>query len=140
VLLAAVLVASATELIILARPVSAHAKIKVGWHPAHVRVGDVVWMEIRGVPESAVLEGSLGGRPLTFFPYAGGRAALVGVDVETKPGVQAWRVALMTPSDPPQTVERRLQVHQPDLPVPRPPPPQRHGEIQPGPQRAGATR
>src|SRR5262249_56171131 len=119
VLLAAVLVASATELIILARPVSAHAKIKVGWHPAHVRVGDVVWMEIRGVPESAVLEGSLGGRPLSFFPYAGGRAALVGIDVETKAGTQPWRLAVMTAGDPPQTIEGRLKVHRRDFPVQR---------------------
>src|SRR5262249_57659267 len=104
---------------------------------ARVRVGGVGWMEMRGVPESAVLEGSLGGRPLTFFPYAGGRAALVGVDVETKPGVQAWRVAIMTPSDPPQTVEGRLKVHHRDFPGQRLTLPQKKVDIKPDTERRG---
>jgi hypothetical protein len=118
-LLAAALLASASQLTVLAAPLSAHTKVKVGWHPVQVRVGDVAWMEIHGVPESAVLEGSLGGRPLSFFPYAGGRAALVGIDVETRPGIQPWRVAIMTPSDPPQTIEGRLKIHHRDFPVQR---------------------
>jgi Peptidase family M23 len=118
-LLAAALLASASQFTVLAGPLSAHTKVKVGWHPVQVRVGDVAWMEIHGVPESAVLEGSLGGRPLSFFPYAGGRAALVGIDVETKSGLQPWRVAIMTPSDPPQTIEGRLKIHHRDFPVQR---------------------
>ncbi len=77
-LLAAALLASVGQLTVLAAPLSAHVKVKVGWRPAQVRVGDVAWMEIQGVPDNAALEGSLGGRPLAFFPYAGGRAALVG--------------------------------------------------------------
>jgi len=91
-LLAAALLASVGQLTVLAAPLSAHGKVKVGWRPAQVRVGDVAWMEIQGVPDNAALEGSLGGRPLAFFPYAGGRAALVGIDVETKgaPSPGAW--------------------------------------------------
>ena len=74
-LLATVLLASVGQLTVLAAPLSAHDKVKVGWRPAQVRVGDVAWMEILGVPDNAVLEGSLGGRPLSFFPYASDRAA-----------------------------------------------------------------
>ena len=118
-LLAAALLASAAQFSVLAGPLSAHGKVKVGWHPAQVRVGDVAWLEIHGVPESAVLEGSLGGRPLSFFPYAGGRAALVGLDLEMKPGIQPWRLAIMTHADPPQTVEGRLKILRRDFPVQR---------------------
>jgi len=118
-LLAAVLIASANQLSLFAGPLSAHTRVKIGWHPAQVRIGDVAWMEIHGVPENAVLEGSLGGRPLSFFSYAGGRASLVGIDVETKPGLQPWRLAVMMPSDPPQTIEGRLKIHQRDFPVQR---------------------
>ena len=118
-LLAAAVLASAAQFSVLAGPLSAHGKVKVGWHPAQVRVGDVAWLEIHGVPESAVLEGSLGGRPLSFFPYAGGRAALVGLDLETKPGIQPWRLAIMTHADPPQTVEGRLKILRRDFPVQR---------------------
>jgi len=118
-LLAAAVLASAAQFSVLAGPLSAHGKVKVGWHPAQVRVGDVAWLEIHGVPESAVLEGSLGGRPLSFFPYAGGRAALVGLDLETKPGIQPWRLAIMTHADPPQTVEGRLKILKRDFQVQR---------------------
>jgi len=118
-LLAAALLASAAQFSFLAGPLSAHGRVKVGWHPAQVRVGDVAWLEIHGVPEGAVLEGSLGGRPLSFFPYAGGRAALVGLDLETKPGIQPWRLAIMTHVDPPQTVEGRLKILRRDFPVQR---------------------
>jgi len=118
-LLAAALLASVGQLTVLAAPLSAHGKVKVGWRPAQVRVGDVAWMEIQGVPDNAALEGSLGGRPLAFFPYAGGRAALVGIDVETKAGTQPWRLAVMTDRDPPQTIEGRLKVHRRDFPVQR---------------------
>jgi len=118
-LLAAAVLASAAQFSVLAGPLSAHGKVKVGWHPAQVRVGDVAWLEIHGVPESAVLEGSLGGRPLSFFPYAGGRAALVGLDLEMKPGIQPWRLAIMTHADPPQTVEGRLKILRRDFPVQR---------------------
>ena len=37
---------------------------------------------MKNVPEGATVEGSLDGRPLTFFAYAGGHAALVGLDLE----------------------------------------------------------
>ena len=53
-------------------------------------------------PTRATIEGSLGARPLTFFPYAGGQAAVVGIDLETKPGPAA-----LAAGDPRAGRERR---------------------------------
>jgi murein DD-endopeptidase MepM/ murein hydrolase activator NlpD len=82
----------------------------VRWAPARVRVGDVAWIHVRRVPPEARVEGSVGDRPLAFFPYADGQAALVGFDVESRPGVQRWRVAVLDGSEPPRTAEGRLTV------------------------------
>src|SRR5207253_1163173 len=67
----------------------------VAWHPKNARIGDVAWLHVRDVPDGATVEGSVDGRRLTFFPYAGGQAALLGIDLETKPGVRPWRVAVV---------------------------------------------
>ena len=65
------------------------------FHPASLRLGEVGWLHVRGAGESAELEGAVGGQPLRFFPYAGGHAAVVGIDLETKQGAQPWRVAVV---------------------------------------------
>lgn len=82
----------------------------VAWHPARPRVGDVAWMHLRGASEAAVIEGSVDGQPLTFFPYAGGHAALLGVDIDTKPGGKAWRLAILEPGLDPQRLSGKLNV------------------------------
>jgi murein DD-endopeptidase MepM/ murein hydrolase activator NlpD len=41
------------------------------------------------------VEGSLGGRPLGFFPYGEGWAALAGVDLELRPGRTPWRIGVL---------------------------------------------
>jgi len=103
----------------LGGPASTQAGPAVTWHPARVRVGDVAWVHVQGVPDGVVLEGSLGGRPLAFFPYAGGRAALVGIDVDTKPGIQTWHLTMMTSDDGPRKIEGRLSVQRRDFSVQR---------------------
>jgi murein DD-endopeptidase MepM/ murein hydrolase activator NlpD len=85
-------------------------RLVVAWHPARPRVGDVAWMHLRGASEAAVIEGSVDGQPLTFFPYAGGHAALLGVDIDTKPGGKAWRVAILEPGLDPQRLSGKLNV------------------------------
>jgi murein DD-endopeptidase MepM/ murein hydrolase activator NlpD len=47
------------------------------------------------VPEDATVAGTAAGRSLSFFPYGGGQAALVGIDLDTKPGSHRWRVAVI---------------------------------------------
>ncbi len=80
---------------------------------------------MRNVPEAARVEGSVDGRPLTFFPYAGGHAALLGIDLEAKPGARPWGVAVLEPEREPRTargtvrfVPRRFPVERLTLPRP----------------------
>jgi murein DD-endopeptidase MepM/ murein hydrolase activator NlpD len=76
-------------------------------------------VHVRGVADGAALEGSLGPRALVFFPYAGGHAAVVGVDLETKAGAQPWRLALLEPGHDPRSLTGRLTVHKREFPVQR---------------------
>ena len=85
-------------------------RLVVTWHPTRPRVGDVAWVHVRGASDAAVIEGSVDTRPLTFFPYAGGHAALVGVDLDTKPGVKAWHLAVLEPGVDPQRASGKLSV------------------------------
>jgi murein DD-endopeptidase MepM/ murein hydrolase activator NlpD len=58
--------------------------------------GDLVVVEVTGgagpLAATAPLAGTLGDRPLRFYPTAKGQAAVAGVDLDTKPGPLAWRV------------------------------------------------
>jgi murein DD-endopeptidase MepM/ murein hydrolase activator NlpD len=93
--------------------------LTVVWQPAQPHVGDVAWILVRGAAEGATLEGSVAGRALKFFPYGGGHAALVGFDLETKPGALEWRLAAIPPGELPLRAEGRVQVQQRDFPVQR---------------------
>jgi hypothetical protein len=52
--------------------------------PERPRPGDPLLVSVRGTYETPT--GSVGGRPLTFFPVEGGHVALTGLPVETAPG------------------------------------------------------
>jgi hypothetical protein len=82
----------------------------IRWHPARPRVGDVAWIHVGGVPATATVEGSVDGRPLTFFPYGGGHAALVGVDLDVKPGTHPWHVAVLEPGRDPRPFSGKVVV------------------------------
>ncbi|MBI4593744.1 MAG: hypothetical protein HY728_05965, partial [Candidatus Rokubacteria bacterium] len=101
-----------------AAPARAHG-LTVAWHPARPRAGDVAWLHVRDVPAEASVEGSVAGRPLTFFPYAGGQAALVGFDVDAKPGLQTWRVAVLRRGQPPETAQGQVRLGRREFPVQR---------------------
>jgi len=85
-------------------------RLVITWHPARPRVGDVAWVHLRGASDAAVIEGSVDNHPLAFFPYAGGHAALLGLDIETKPGIKPWRLALLEPGLDPQRLSGKLNV------------------------------
>src|SRR5262249_26537987 len=91
-------------------PVGSADRLVLAWHPARPRVGDVAWLHIRGASDAAVIEGAVGDQPLTFFPYAGGHAALLGVDIDMKPGVKPWRLAVLEPGLDPQRLSGELSV------------------------------
>jgi murein DD-endopeptidase MepM/ murein hydrolase activator NlpD len=99
--------------------VSTAHSLTVVWQPARPRIGDVAWIMVRGAVEGASLEGSVGGRPLQFFPYGGGHAALVGFDLETKPGALVWRLAALASGQEPVKAEGRVNVQRRDFPVQR---------------------
>jgi murein DD-endopeptidase MepM/ murein hydrolase activator NlpD len=105
--------------LLLASAVLAAARVVVTWHPAEPRIGDVAWVAVRGVPDDAAVEGSVGGRPLTFFPYENGQAALVGMDLDLRPGPQAWNVAVVAPGREPEARRGRLTVRRRDFPQQR---------------------
>jgi len=108
----------AVALLQLAAPAAADPPA-VAWHPAKPRVGDVAWVHVTQVPSAATVEGSVAGRPLGFFPYAGGQAALAGFDLDTKPGTHPWRVAVVEPGREPRAARGRLQVARRAFPVER---------------------
>src|SRR5207244_211086 len=57
------------------------------------------------------------GRSLTFFPDAGGQAALVGIDLEAKPGVRPWRIAVVERGREPRTARGAVRFEPRRFPV-----------------------
>jgi len=100
----------ALALLVLTAFSSSAEQASVTWHPAKPRNGDVAWIHVKNVTEAATVEGSVDGRPLTFFPYGGGHAALFGVDIDAKPGSYAWRVGVVEKSREPLTAWGTLRI------------------------------
>jgi murein DD-endopeptidase MepM/ murein hydrolase activator NlpD len=91
----------------------------VAWHPSKPRVGDVAWILVQDVTDTGIVEGSVDGKPLTFFPYAGGYAALFGIDLDTKPGNHAWRVGVVEPGREPRSAQGIVKILRRDFHVER---------------------
>jgi murein DD-endopeptidase MepM/ murein hydrolase activator NlpD len=113
------LAAVALVVILLVLPVAAAPSPTVTWHPKQPYAGDLAWIHVRNVAETTAIEGSLGDRMLVFFPYAGGQAAVAGIDLEVKPGAQTWRLAVLEPGREPRRLEGRLAIQRRDYPVQR---------------------
>jgi len=69
--------------------------LQVRFVPAAPAQGEVTVMFVSGARGARDIAGSLGGRALSFFPHGEESAALVGIDLETKPGRTGWRVAVV---------------------------------------------
>ena len=95
----------AVGLALIAGSPGAAERVVATWHPSKPKLGDVAWLHVRDVPEGASVEGSVDGRPLRFFPYAGGQAALMGIDLETKPGIHPWKVGVVEPGREPRNAQ-----------------------------------
>jgi murein DD-endopeptidase MepM/ murein hydrolase activator NlpD len=65
---------------------------------------------VRGAPHGAGVEGLIGGRLLSFFPHAGGHAALVAVDLETPAGALPWSVTVRDDRAEPRSVRGTVPV------------------------------
>jgi murein DD-endopeptidase MepM/ murein hydrolase activator NlpD len=98
-------------LVVLGWPATAAAEpLRVTFHPAQLRVGEVGWLHVRAVGETATIEGAVAGQSLTFFPYGGGQAAVVGLDLETRAGTQPWRIGVIDGGREPQAVRGTVKV------------------------------
>ena len=106
-------------LLLLPSSVAGADRLSVSWRPAKPRVGDAALLQLRGAPEGATIEGMVDGRPLVFFPYADGHAALVGFDLEAKAGSKAWQLAVLEPEHGPRTAKGNVQVLPRQFPVQR---------------------
>jgi murein DD-endopeptidase MepM/ murein hydrolase activator NlpD len=64
--------------------------VRVSVTPPSPQPGDIVLLELSDAPPDARAEWD--GRPLRLFPTAHGVAALVGLDLDVRPGAVGWRV------------------------------------------------
>lgn len=110
-----------TAVALLAPPVAvpATSRLEVRWLPSRPRVGDVAFLRVRGPGDGATVEGSVGGRPLTFFRDALGYTALVGFDLELTAGGEPWRVQVHEPAWDARHASGTLRVLGRDFPVQR---------------------
>jgi hypothetical protein len=86
------------------------AAFKVTVTPTAVRQGDVAMIVVTGAANAPEMDGSVAGRPLFFFPYADGYAALIGVDLEAKPGKTPWRIGFVDGSGTPRKAAGAITV------------------------------
>lgn len=95
--------------LLLALPSIAEA-MQVRVVPGQPRQGDVAVVFVSGVHRGREVEGSVGGRPLAFFPYGEEYAALAGIDLETKPGKTAWKVGAVDAAGSPRKASGTITV------------------------------
>jgi murein DD-endopeptidase MepM/ murein hydrolase activator NlpD len=95
------------------------AAVKVAVTPSAVRQGDVAFMVVTGAASAPEMDGSLAGRPLFFFPYADGYAALIGIDLEAKPGKTPWRLGFVDGTGAPRKAAGAIMVKARKFPVQR---------------------
>jgi murein DD-endopeptidase MepM/ murein hydrolase activator NlpD len=63
-------------------------------------VADVAMVKVHGAAEDAVVEGSVGGRPVTFIRDGRAHTAIVGFDMELAAKTEPWRVEVREPGRP----------------------------------------
>lgn len=95
--LAACLFLLAAAVPILAADPRAPGLLRVTWYPPAPRPGEAAWIYVQGAPAEATVTGSVSDRPLLFFPYGTGHAAIAGFDIDLAPGAVGWRVAAVVP-------------------------------------------
>jgi len=71
-------------------PAVTEGPVRVAVAPPSPQPGDVVLLQISGGPPD--VRADWDGRPLALFPTAHGVAALIGIDLDVRPGHIGWRV------------------------------------------------
>ncbi|HEY7140821.1 MAG TPA: M23 family metallopeptidase [Methylomirabilota bacterium] len=64
--------------------------VRVSATPPSPQPGDVLLLQVTGAPPNVRAEWD--GRPLALFPTAHGVAALIGIDLDVRPGPMGWRL------------------------------------------------
>ena len=82
-------------------------------------MSDVALVVVPGTGDGASVEGTVGGRPLSFFRDAGGHAALVGFDIELAAGRVPWRVEIREPGRRGRSLSGVVMVGPREFPVQR---------------------
>jgi murein DD-endopeptidase MepM/ murein hydrolase activator NlpD len=85
--------------------------------PSSLRQGDSGALIVTGVPDAKLIEGSVGDRPLIFFPYADGYAALIGVDLAAPTGSATWRVGWVDGAGNPRKAVGAIKIKPRKFPV-----------------------
>jgi murein DD-endopeptidase MepM/ murein hydrolase activator NlpD len=93
--------------------------VKVTVTPSVVRQGDVALIVVTGAAGAPDMDGSVAGRPLFFFPYADGYAALIGIDLEAKPGKTPWRIGFVDRGGIARKAAGRITIKTRNFPVQR---------------------
>jgi hypothetical protein len=88
----------------------AEGGVKVTATPSSLRQGDTGLLVVTGVPDARLMEGSVGERPLIFFPHADGYAALIGVDLAAPVGQTPWRVGWVDGTGSPRKAAGTLRI------------------------------
>jgi hypothetical protein len=109
----------AVGLALIAGSSGAAGRVAVAWHPSKPKLGEVAWLHVRDVLEGASIEGSVDGRPLRFFPYSGGQAALIGIDLEGKPGTHLWKLGVVEPGREPRNAQGSVTIARRSFPQER---------------------
>jgi murein DD-endopeptidase MepM/ murein hydrolase activator NlpD len=63
--------------------------------PPSLHPGDVALVVVEGAADAREVDGRLGDQPLRFFSRGDERAAVVGIDLDAKPGPMTWRIAVI---------------------------------------------
>jgi murein DD-endopeptidase MepM/ murein hydrolase activator NlpD len=87
--------------------------------PSSLRQGDTGVLVVTGVPDVKLMEGSVGDRPLIFFPHADGYAALIGVDLAAPLGSATWRVGWVDIAGNPRKAAGTIRIKSRRFPVQR---------------------
>jgi phosphoribosylformylglycinamidine synthase len=95
------------------------AAFKVTVKPTAVPQGDVALIIVTGAATAPEMDGSVAGRPLFFFPYADGYAALIGMDLEAKPGRTPWHIGFVDGAGAPRKASGVITVKSRKFPVQR---------------------
>jgi len=104
------LLAGALLTLLLHLPASGVSGPRLAWRPASPRLGDAIVVEVTDAGPGATATGELGGVPLAFSLLGDRQLAIVGLDLDGRPGPRPWRVETRQPGQPPRVLRGQLNV------------------------------